>query len=521
MRLRESIISEFKHLAEDYQKKNNKRMTRNWWRTKTSFSERDVEKIFGTYGALANQVIGKKDEAKLRTRAFVDIKKKSTEGGTFFVTSIVEGSDVSRPFLRAIDTFCKKNKAKRVLLWTRPIYRENRFSPEQLEEFQNDLATSFTFNNNLTACDFMIHPTQLLPLTGLARFGNREHSIIVASPKQHMSSVPRERQGKPHTLWTTGTVSLPTYSNTRQGSLSKQDQVLGGLVVEVFDNKKFNIRPIQFKGHGFIDLGTEYRDDGTTQKVEAEAIVWGDLHLSEEDEMAVKVSIAQTKFLNAKNIIIHDVCSWNSVSAHDKNKFIVKKGTPVRTLLQDYEETATKLSEIIRQLGLNTATLHIVKSNHDLWVKRWVEEGNFIKDRNNSVDGAYAFIDFCSGIDPIEKELRLRIDNEGRLHFLKENESLKIAGYELGQHGENGANGSKGSIQSFGRSHNKIVIGHSHSPGIYYNAIQVGTNSKFDLPYTKGSSSWMHANCVIYPNGTYQLLTFIDKDWKKGLDKKK
>ena len=100
---------------------------------------------------------------------------------------------------------------------------------------------------------------------------------------------------------------------------------------------------------------------------------------------------------------------------------------------------------------------------------------------------------------------------------MKKDEQLKVAGFELGQHGENGANGSKGNIQGFGRSHDKIVVGHSHSPNIFYSAIQVGTNSRMNLPYATGDSSWMHANCIIYPNGTFQLITFIDENWR--LDK--
>lgn len=509
--IREEIIKEFVQLMREYTKKfGNVNITRDWWRERSKFPSSQCDSLFGSFSKLKAEVMSKYN---IKRREHVDIKSKATDRhNVYFVTSVVEGSKIDKGFLNSIDAFCKRNSAKRVLLWVRGVRKNSAFTQEQFELFGDDLVTEFSFNEKLKAKDFMLHPAQILPLTGLSRFGNRDSSLIIASTKQHMTSVPRARGSRPHTMWSTGTLSLPEYSVTRAGSLANQDNTLGGLVVEVEDSKKFYIRPVQYKNGSFIDMGVEYRSNGSIKSgIKAEAIVWGDLHLTEEDQDAVMASIDQANYFKAKNIIVHDICSWNSVNHHDQNNYIVQVGSKVHTLEDDYNYSAQKLDEIIKQLSVST--IRVVKSNHDLWVKRWVNAGNFIKDKNNSITGALAFIDFCNGKDPIEKEIKSRMSMKNRIEFLKQEQQFKVCGYELGQHGENGANGSRGTIQGIGRAHDKIVVGHSHSPNIFYSAIQVGTNSKLQLPYAHGASSWMHANCVIYPNGTFQLLTFIDKSW--------
>ena len=509
---REDLLTEFVLLVKKYSKKfGSTNITRDWWRSKTKYSETKCNALFGNFSNMKSIAF---ETADIKKRENTEIKAKGKSGKrVYFVTSVVEGSKLHTGFMDAIDTFCKIAEAERVLLWVRGVHPNETFTTEQFNEFGTDLYTEYIFNDKLKAKDFMLHPAQILPLTGLSRFGNRDSSLIIASPKQHMTSVPRAKGNRPHTLWSTGTASLPVYSPTRSGSLANQDNTIGGLVVEVEDNKRFYIRPVQYKDGGFIDLGIKYCSTGKVETgIKAEVIVWGDLHLTEEDNDSVYASIEQTNKLGARAVMIHDVCSWNSVNHHDQNSCIIPANDKVWTLEDDYTYAARKLEEILS--NLDKADLFIVKSNHDLWIKRWVNAGNFLRDKNNSIAGAKAFIDFCNGQDPIELNIKSRMNKfRDRCFFLQQEQSFKVSGYELGQHGENGANGSKGSIKGIGRAHDKIVIGHSHSPNIFYSAIQVGTNSKLQLPYAHGASSWMHANCVIYPNGTFQLLTFIDKKW--------
>lgn len=514
-KLKEDIENEFKSLAGKYARLNKGAIiTRDWWRKNTKFKERDMLSIFGSFSGLKESV----DLSPIIKRRFeTDIVSKSSGvNKTYFVTSVVEGSDIHPGFYKTIDSFCNITGAQKVLLWVRGVKVKDSFSPDIYESIKPFLCTEFIFNNKLKAKDFMLHPSQILPLTGLSRFGNRDCSLIISSTKQHMTSVPREKNSRPHTIWSTGTVSVPKYSNTRSGSLASQDNILGGLIVEVEDSSRFYIRPVQYKDGGFIDLGTFYHENGTISRVNATAIVWGDLHLTEEDKDAVSASIEQTIHCGASRVMLHDVCSWNSVNRHGVNKFIVKAGEPVKSLESDYVYSAKELDKYIDIIKekIPNILFNVVKSNHDEWVKIWVENGNFIKDKVNSIYGALAFIDFCNGKDPIKEEITKRMKNKKHIYFMSKDESLKVSGYELGQHGSNGANGTKGDIVGFGRSHDKIIVGHSHSPRILYNAIQVGTNSKLVLPYNVGASSWCHSNCIVYPNGTYQLITFIDKKWK-------
>ena len=58
------------------------------------------------------------------------------------------------------------------------------------------------------------------------------------------------------------------------------------------------------------------------------------------------------------------------------------------------------------------------------------------------------------------------------------------------------------------------VTGHAHTPEILRGAWQVGTTSKLNLDYTKGSpSSWFQTACLVYPNGSRQLISVVDGKW--------
>jgi hypothetical protein len=60
----------------------------------------------------------------------------------------------------------------------------------------------------------------------------------------------------------------------------------------------------------------------------------------------------------------------------------------------------------------------------------------------------------------------------------------------------------------------RTVIGHSHSPGIEEGCYQTGTSSMLRMGYNSGPSSWLHAHCIIYPNGKRSLAVVVDGKWR-------
>ena len=90
----------------------------------------------------------------------------------------------------------------------------------------------------------------------------------------------------------------------------------------------------------------------------------------------------------------------------------------------------------------------------------------------------------------------------------------KVAGIELGQHGDLGLNGSRGSLSQSEKAYGDCVVGHSHHSNIMRGAWRVGTSTKLKLDYNRGPSSWNQSHCLVYFDGSRQLINIIDSKWR-------
>jgi hypothetical protein len=440
-------------------------------------------------------------------RADVEVKRPATNK-KYIVASVVEGAPIVLNFLEAMEYYAKVNNAQVILLWMRGVYKGDRFSLTELDRVKPYLTSEIRFNTKLIAKAFLIHPAQKYPVAGLEEYAQDNDSIICASTKQCLQVVARPKGKVPHTIHTTGTISKPKYSKTRVGCIAEQDNKLGALVVEVKDSKNFFIRQVQWIDNGFVDLGIKYTKNAHTQ-VSCEAMVLGDLHLTEEDPVAIKSTYDQLHFFNPKNIFIHDVLSNNSINHHEKENCVFKCTLPEKfdSLEKELEYGKFKLTELRNKVNKG-ANIFIVPSNHDDFIRKFCNDGMFIKDPKNAVIGAKCFIALVDKKNPLD--VYCHVDG---ITYLPKDSTYKIEGWELAEHGHLGTNGARGSAKSFMKSHNKVIIGHSHTPKIIGNVWQVGTLSKLSLSYTSGASSWMHANCVVYEGGYTQMILFITGDW--------
>jgi hypothetical protein len=98
--------------------------------------------------------------------------------------------------------------------------------------------------------------------------------------------------------------------------------------------------------------------------------------------------------------------------------------------------------------------------------------------------------------------------------WLKEDDTRRIAGVELASHGSNGPSGTKGSPGALESSYSKAVFGHFHSPQLFRNIAIVGTSTHLKLDYTKGPSNWMNTHCLLYSDGTMQLVNIIEGKYR-------
>lgn len=442
---------------------------------------------------------------------FKNTKSKST----FFVSSVIPGFSINEKFLENIYLFCNHKKAELILLPMKGINKKSFWFDEEWDKIYKHVYTTYIFNSNLKAFDILLNPNQINPLTGLDRYGQKDSSLIIASPKQQMKSVPVSVNKPPHVLWTTGTICKNTnYRNNRIGKLAMQDHINGGLIVEI-DKDNYYIRPVQALEDGsFVDLNENY-----AKKV-ASAIppklYLGDSHAGWEDKQAISSSFDQIRFLKVTEIFLGDVFDGNSISHHHEKDIFsqVNRLENLKTLETELNTVANYLESFIKKFP--KLKINIVRSNHDEHLDRYLTERRFVNDRINYKISLELSEYLLKELNPIECWINKNYPKlKNNLNWLKRDSSYKIKHIELACHGDKGSDGKWGSALNLEKSYGACVVGHAHSPQILRGVYVVGTNSILDMPYTKGSpSSWLHANCSIYNSGQRQLLITVNGKWK-------
>ena len=499
-------------------------VSRDYFRANYAQHNTVISKQFGSWSDFKTQAhtflpsaIEDVEEIKTihRDDLFISKEHKISKTGPrgYFVSALIAASDVNRQVLSTVNNFCTQNRLKKSLLLSRGISSGDEFASEILDEFKEDTATEFIYNKHLRGMDFVIRPQQIIPSTGLKRFGQKGFSLIIASPKQFLDSVARAKGELPHLVVTTGTICESNYNRDRVGMIAQQDSTTGGLVVEIKNNNIFFLRHIQCdEDGGFQDLDTYYLGT-TTEKRRAEALVLGDLHYPMEDPTAIKAWKEIVKLTNPKYILFHDLCDARSVNPHEKKSVTKRVHRPInqKTLENELNYVAKKMKEWIEEFP--ESQMVVVPSNHDNFIDRYLNDGDFVHDEYNVKMCAELLYQITSNeVNPLEYFIKSRTSIDS-IKFLKDDESFMINEIELGHHGSIGANGSRGSAQSHELVFGKSTTGHTHAPQIFRDTWIVGTSSKLEMGYNKGGGSWLHASALHYSNGTRQMIISVNGQW--------
>ena len=437
----------------------------------------------------------------------------------FVVTTAVTGCKVHTGFWASLNKYCEIHDAQLLVVTSSDpaaISNYKRYVDPVLSS-ANIVFEKLALNSKL-----MIHPIKLSakhidPITGLGRIGQRNGSFIYASPKQRLKLVPTSNTEMPVALMTTGACTLPDYSSDRFMShrtahIADHDHVIGAIIVEVDDERRFHFRQVQanHKGH-FANLGKMYGADGA-QEYLPEALILGDLHDGETDPVAFGAMITdEDSVLNVckpKKIFIHDGFNGLSVNHHEAKNTITQalKTITLHEELYQYFLTLNKLSKLF-------AEVNIVKSNHDDFLNRYIQDGGYIHDPANLDVALKIATAMMAGKDPVQAGVELHGALPPNIRWLEYDEDYKIAGVECGAHGHRGSNGARGSLKAMENAYGNSISGHAHTPEILRGAWQVGTTSRLNLSYNKGPSSWLHSSCLLYSNGQRQVLNVIDGRW--------
>ena len=390
-----------------------------------------------------------------------------------------------------------------------------------------------SLNSNVKIEQFNIRPYQVDPVTGLDRFAQRDTSVIFASPKQRLKPVPHSNQKFPKFLITTGSVTRPNYATQsdssaerrRLGEIARRDHTYGAVVVEVVDNNHYHLRHLRANSKGeFVDLGILYSGN-ETKKVSPEALVLGDYHFGVSDQNVLKTTYEMIDELKPKRIVLHDFFDGHSVS-HWSEK------VPVRDLLlQVFDKGLFTLAGELMEAGKELMKLSkmadeviVVMSNHHRFLHRYLEDGRWAKHPHNyrlavELLGHMAEKDHN---DPVEYGIKKFSNLPKNVKFLREDADYKVRGYQLAAHGDKSDTGGSfgggyGGVASKEIAYGRSITGHVHKQQILRDTYTVGTCLPINPPpfYMRGRSiDWTHTHAVLWSNGTVQLLSIFDGEWR-------
>jgi hypothetical protein len=462
------------------------------------------------------------DEKVFTPKNIKKLKKDLKGFKKFVITTAVTGMPVHKDFYKNLNYYCKENNAKLLILASSDPAAAGGFELDGALANESLVLQDLELNDKLFISTFKTSAKQVNPLTGIKRIGQRERSMIVASPKQFLEYVPIANDKMSHALMTTGAITLPRYVtdhylSQRTAYIAEFDHKMGAVVVELESDKLYHFRQIQAEyGTGFfVDNGVYYQLNKKTV-VRPEAMVLGDIHVGSTSVEMQAATDDQINVLRPKRVFLHDVFDGYSCNHHESHNYLSKARKTTDELSIEFELLEVKIYlEKMKAKHPYVNEWVIVRSNHDIFLDRYLESGDYIKDAiNSSICHKLALAKLDSQM-PLEAGLKLVGLNASKIKFLKMNDSYRIAGIEHGVHGHLGMNGQRNpGNSSLEIAYGAITAGHSHSSGILREVFRVGTSTDMRLGYNQGASSWTHTNSATYHNASRQLLNLINNKWR-------
>lgn len=387
---------------------------------------------------------------------------------------------------------------------------EEKIDPRlQMDEFE--LVDKVRLNNNLIVYDTKILPQQIDPFRGMNSKLSRDYSYILPSPKIRYASIPNTSK-YPRALISTGAITRPNYkTHTAHGRKALEEHQYGFVFVEIQNKTIFNVQQIEATQNGDFHYLTEKYYDGVYSLISPEALILGDWHTGNTCPKVRKKTIEMISELQPQRVIFHDMFNGHSINHHERGdllgelRLLENRQTG---LLQEAKLVFDELNFFAEKFP--KIQFFVVRSNHDDFLEKYIRSKVFIEDPIN-------FMFTCSIISkildpkaiPLKEMLSLIGTLKPNIRFFQQDESYRVRGIELANHGHLGVNGSKGNPKSYSSNNLKMITGHTHSPALLPNGMVVGTSTYLRLNYSKGASSWLNAHGILYPNGKYGLLTML------------
>ena len=296
------------------------------------------------------------------------------------------------------------------------------------------------------------------------------------------------------------------------------------MLVEI-QGGKFWVRHLNANKNGeFIDKDKLFTPAGVFDAPPPEALITGDAHVRKVDKTVARGVRRIIDALKPKRIGWHDLFDGSTCNPHeDKDYFTVLAKLKAGKL-----DVADELNETVKFVQSYTPSYEhfiehfIVDSNHDAFLKRWLENKNWKTEGLNG--GTYLELAKYmwdathmnkDGDEVVPSPFAYWVNkfNDPKIRCLREDESYAVCGIECGMHGHRGPNGVRGSLAALVKIGVKFIMGHVHGPAIKFGGYAVGLMAKLRQGYNKGPSNWLHTMCLVHAGpcaGKRQLITIIE-----------
>lgn len=437
------------------------------------------------------------------------------------VTSAQHNTNVHEGFLKSLKQAAKHFKCEIAVI---PSHYKNitLMSKKDKKQWDADIEpylvhTDVNFGNLKVKSDVRINATTLNPLSGKSAHGHGKW-LVFGHPQVMCEPVASPNAMRPNKLFTTGSCTIPNYSQTNDGMKAEFHHVIGALIIERLKDGTVFVRQLNADDDGsFYDLDLKFTPKGVTKGHRILSIVTGDEHVKFNTVEKVtygKNGIVQT--LKPQYIVRHDVLDGYAGSHHHRDDPVLQF-TKHHNGDNDYRRELDQcIAFINRTTPKNSKTL-IVPSNHHDHLKKFLSKADANLDHQNSL--------FISEMQMAMRKSALAGENTDPFYlyaaprlscdfeFLDRNKPHLIGDVDHGQHGDIGINGSRGSARGLAKTTYKMSIGHSHGARIYQGVFQAGTSTG-RMDYEKGLSDHSTTHILQYPNSKRTLLDIINGRWR-------
>lgn len=477
----------------------------------------------------------KEDKTSTTNSVATDFKKKykvrfnKSNPKTMIFVGWEIRTGLTKEFLNLLDQMSAYYNAE---VYVTPLWMPDlEFLPPELSKY-NILIENLEINKNLKFKYVPTHALSMSPLQGWA--GAHEKSVIfpgLIKELQTEKSLHLCKQimttgsiGKLNAIWNNyGHITddeLRDKFNKRWGmvqarrggrtyEIAKEFTLPSLLIVDIKDDQTFFTRYVTMKNLGTIyDRNLKFTAFKETPEISRpEAHVIADIHCKYVDHQKMNATFQMHDEWKPKCSILNDFVDFQSANDHESHDFAKVLQFP--TLEEEGDEAKLYLDEICD----HSENVFYLQSNHDNFLVRFLaREENYKIGRNYKKALELRLWQIQNPHrHPVEKLLDL--DSKKKVKFVPEREFLNIKG-TIVAHGHEGISGRRVGFRALQKVYNNYCQGHTHSPEVYRNGVCTGTSSKLDMDYKIGADAWMHADALIQPDGTTQLIPIIYGEYR-------